>query len=367
MVSLPSRIPEAWWRHVVEIADRRLGPPKRPLPELVAETSELYTRRREDIDRTRAGEALQARLRFFLPRDVIKILFPLEELRRAGALPARRRWRVLDLGCGLGTTTFGVSWFTKLYDVADALEVRAFDSSEEALELFRALDPPGAPIELDARVADLRTRAELGEGYDLVVMGLVLNELDDAQKLALVKRAASTLAPEGALIVIEPALREPTRALQRLRDAIAAEGALHVFAPCLHAKPCPMLASERDWCHEERPFELPDELARVARAAKLRTDRSTFSYLTLRHEPSPTLSGSALRNHSAFRVVSSRLKTKGKLELVVCRGDGELEKMRRLDRHASEANAAFGEAHRGDVLCRTGSGRIGADERVTRQ
>lgn len=362
MVSLPSRIPETWWQHVVAVADRVLGAPKRPLGELVAETSALYTRRREDIELTREGEALHARLRFFLPRDVIKVLFPLDELRRAGGLPTGRIWRVLDLGCGLGTTTFGASWFARLHDVADALEVRALDVSDEALRLFRKIDPPGVPIRLDARVADLRGSMDLGKDYDLVLMGLMLNELDDDEKLAMVKRAASALGPEGALIILEPALREPTRALQRLRDAVVDD--LHVFAPCLHSEPCPMLANPRDWCHEERPFELPAELAAVARSAKLRADRSTFSYLTLRTRARQRL-GPRLGPEGAFRVVSSRLKTKGKLELVVCRGDGELEKMRRLDRHASEANAAFGDAQRGDVLVRSATGRVEADERVT--
>lgn len=358
-MSLPTEIPEDWRRHVEGVADRRLGAPTRPLADLVAEVSELYTRRRDEIAATRDGDALQARLRFFLPRDVIKVLFPLDELRRADALPPGRTWRVLDLGCGVGTTTFGVSWFAKLFDATDALDVRALDVGEGALRVFEEIRPPGVPLRLETEVANLRARPELGE-FDLVLMGLVLNELEDDEKLATVRWAANALAADGAMIILEPALREPTRALQRLRDVVASENdELHVFAPCLHAEPCPMLGNDRDWCHEERPFELPDALARVARAAKLRTDRSTFSYLTLRKHPRPKT--------KAMRVVSSRLKTKGKLELVVCHGDGQLEKLRRLDRHASEANAAFGEASRGDVLERSGGGRIEADERVTRR
>ena len=359
MLRVPSRIDPSWWQHVVEVADRRLGSPRRSLAELVAETSALYTTRRDAIDSTRRGDALQARMRFFMPRDLIKVLFPLDELRRAGRLPTDRTWRVLDLGCGLGTTTFGVSWFARLHDVADALHVCALDVSDEALELFAAIDPPGVPLQLDSRVADVRARPTLPKGFDLVVLGLVLNELDgDAEKLATVRWAAEAMAPGGAMIVLEPALREPTRALQRVRDALALQDDLHVFAPCLHEQPCPMLANERDWCHEERPFELPEALVPVARAAKLRSDRSTFSYLSVCRTPRPTT--------DAFRVVSSRLKTKGKLELIVCRGDGELEKLRRLDRHATEANAAFGEAKRGDVLERKGTGRIDPDEQVTR-
>ncbi len=356
-MKLPSQLPEGWLTHVHACADRVLGAPKRPLVELVTEVSERYTKRRDELASTRHGDALQARTRFFLPRDVIKVLHPLRELHDAGLIP-QRAWNVLDLGCGVGTTSLGAVWFAELIG-GEGLNVTGVDESADACRMFSELAAQASQVAVQTRVADLRRKPSLGGPYDFVLMGLVLNELDEQEASDLVLWAAQFLTDEGALIILEPALRDPTRRLQALRDRLVDE--LTVFAPCLHTAPCPMLENPRDWCHEDRPFELPNELEQVARAANLRTGRSTFAYLTLRRD-GRRLGTNCGAKH--FRVVSSRLKSKGKLELMGCRGDGVLEKLRRLDRHASEANQAFGDAGRGDVLVRTGEGRIDVDEDV---
>ena len=45
-----------------------------------------------------------------------------------------------------------------------------------------------------------------------------------------------------------------------------------------------MLATEGDWCHEDLPIDLPPWVAPLARAAGLRWQRLTFSYLALRRD-----------------------------------------------------------------------------------
>src|SRR5690606_12297420 len=103
---------------------------------------------------------------------------------------------------------------------------------------------------------------------------------------ALLRSLSALLAPRGALVVLEPALRATTRALMRTRDAIAAaNGPPYLAYPCPHAGPCPMLANERDWCHQELALALPPPVARLAAAAGLREERLTFASLVLRNEP----------------------------------------------------------------------------------
>src|SRR5690606_37003605 len=123
--------------------------------------------------------------------------------------------------------------------------------------------------------------------YDLILLGLALNEDEAAaaEEARLLRALCALLAPGGALIVLEPALRETTRALQRTRDLIAAEGGPFIAYPCPHAAPCPMLARERDWCHQELPLSLPPALARLAAASGLRDKKLTFASLVLRNEP----------------------------------------------------------------------------------
>jgi hypothetical protein len=161
-------------------------------------------------------------------------------------------------------------------------------------------------------------------------------------------RLGRLLTPDGAIVVLEPALRSSSRTLQQVRSRFAAEpGPLHVFAPCLQLGPCPLLERERDWCHEQLPLALPQRVAELARAAGLRTAQLSFSYLTL-HRERRSLAELA-PGRAAYRVVSARLQTKGKLELLVC-GPGAPRRVQRLDRHAGPENAALDTARRGSVV-----------------
>jgi hypothetical protein len=136
-----------------------------------------------------------------------------------------------------------------------------------------------------------------------------------------------------------------------------------VFAPCVRSGPSPMLASARDWCHAEMPVRLAPPLAALARAAGLRTERLTFSYLTLRLEPS-ALARAADR--TLGRIVSEPLISKGKRELVAC-GEGGLVRLRRLDRRRSDTNAVFDQLVRGDVVAWDGTPEVVSDTEIARQ
>jgi ribosomal protein RSM22 (predicted rRNA methylase) len=200
----------------------------------------------------------------------------------------------------------------------------------------------------------------IAESYDLIVLGQVLSELDrDAdgatrvrRHVELLGRLAGHLVPGGSLVVVEPALRDRTRHLHAVRDAlleVPGDPRLWVRAPCVHDDPCPMLRNEDDWCHEDLAVDLPSWLVPVARAAGLRWQGLTFSYLVL---------GRGVRTESAgssVRVVSAPRITKGKRELFLCgdldaTGRATCVKGMRLDRHRSASNADWDEAARGDVL-----------------
>ena len=84
-------------------------------------------------------------------------------------------------------------------------------------------------------------------------------------------------------IVVEPALRETARDLHEVRDQVLGRGLGHVFAPCTRrAAPCPMLADPRDWCHEERPLDLPPRALALAINTGLRDGAMKFAYLVVR-------------------------------------------------------------------------------------
>ncbi|MET0285908.1 MAG: class I SAM-dependent methyltransferase [Polyangiales bacterium] len=339
----------------------------RMLAESVGSLSRVYTRERGQLGQLDSGSLL-ARAGFFFARDLVKPFGPLDELHAAGVLPAGDTLRVLDLGAGMGATSFGLARWLRIRSLpVKQLTVVALEQNAAALRGFAAFGKALrdvdelVPIELDARAEDLRTlRGE--RGFQLVLFGFVLNELFAdapdrvARRAQLVRDAYDMLTPDGALLILEPALKETTRELMQLRDALSD---LPIVAPCLHDQGCPMLANERDWCHQELPYALPPALADVARAASLRFEGLLYSSLVLSRQP-------VTRDPGLWRVVSDRLETKGKLELYGC-GRGEYVRFTQLNRKASPANHAFTEARRGDVLRIEGDGaRIEAETNVSR-
>ena len=362
-LSIPS-LSEAFLERVAAVSRAELGLDHLAgarLVEGVAAVSRRYTLERAELAELQ-GDAqwLSARLQFFLPRDLLKLHGPLSELASVAALPRKRRWRVLDLGAGLGATSLGVARFAALSGSADSLDVTAVDVDSEALALFQALHAdlralPGAPMQLTTQVAELTSwlrSAARGGPYDLIVLGLVLNELrgerDDA-RLRHVCELTQLLDPEGALIIIEPALRETSRSLHVLRDALAArDAAPYVFAPCLRTAACPMLARPRDFCHERLPYDLPASLATVAAGAGLRERDLTYSYLTLTPAPR-SLRELASSDETLFRAVSGQLESKGKTEVWLC-GQSAAPRAQRLDRQRTDQNAELELAERGCVL-----------------
>jgi ribosomal protein RSM22 (predicted rRNA methylase) len=284
---------------------------------------------------------------FFTIADAMKIAIPLGELHHRGALPATRPLRIVDLGAGCGAMSLGA--IAALPSGDDTrLEILAIDRDAAALAIARA-----AVRELAARrriAATIVTRdddvvrAKL-PAADLVVIGTLLNELAPGARQELVLRALTAIGDDGAVIVIEPALRDTARALHELRDEIVRSGRGHVFAPCTRTlAPCPALADPRDWCHEDRALQLPRRTAELARLTHLRDGGMKFAYLVLRRQPLGLVEAA-----SAWRVVSAPMPAKGKLEVIGCSAAGRVP-LRLLRRHRTPDNRDFDAADRGDVL-----------------
>ncbi|MFT3923688.1 MAG: small ribosomal subunit Rsm22 family protein [Myxococcales bacterium] len=357
------------------------------LSDAVAELSRVYTRERDALaERSRGQTVLGARLAFFLPRDLVKVLGPLSEIKDWLVAHPERSLRVLDVGAGLGATSLGLSRFLRLAGArVERLEVTALERDARALSVFEhlcgelvAMPDEFVPIQLDARTQDV-SDARLGSEFDLVLFGFVLNELYTdlpveqriTRRTQLLEQAASRLRPGGAVIVLEPALKESTRELMRVRDELAASPkAPFVFAPCTRLGPCPMLAGERDWCHQELPYVLPPALAQVAQGAGLRFEGLSYASLVLRNEPRVFTPAPGAEGDALYRIVSERLESKGKLELYGC-GEAGYVRFTRLERDDSEENRAFGEARRGDLLRIAEPldppGRLGKQTRAKRQ
>lgn len=327
----------------------------------IIDRSRRYTSERERLSAPADRTAdLAARAAFFTIADAMKVAVPLAELVGRAALPARRPLRVVDIGAGCGAMSLGLVAHLGSDARGDAaFEILAIDRDVDALRIAGAAVRGLAArrridVAITTRSADVT--ATTVPPCDLALAGSVLNELPAPARRALVERALAAIAPDGAVILIEPALRDTSRALHELRDAILAAGTASVFAPCTRrGGPCPALADPDDWCHEDRSITLPPRTAELARLTHLRDSGMKFSYLVLRHADAPLVAAP-----HAWRVVGQPRPAKGKLEVYGCSDAGRVP-LRLLKRNRAEANRAFERARRGDVLVADAPVR---DERV---
>jgi ribosomal protein RSM22 (predicted rRNA methylase) len=283
--------------------------------------------------------------------------WPVSYLQARGILSElpRRPRAVLDLGSGPGPVGFAAL-------DAGAAEVVLADRSSTALQAARALAAaafqPVATRAWNPTQGGLLSGLAEGRRFDLVTLGHVLNELHpgaaaaeaDRRRAALLEEALALLAPGGSVVVIEPALRDTSRALLRVRDLLVARGHA-VRAPCLFRGPCPALLRETDWCHAERPVEPPPLVARIARAAGLRREAVKMSYLVLSAPGEPWAEPPPGR---VFRIVSEPLPSKGRLRYMGCGPEGRMG-LALQEKHLADGNRRFERLLRGDVVAVLGA------------
>ncbi len=326
----------------------------------VIRLSRLLTRDRDDLpaDYLRDPGLRNAYIHYYLPANMAKVHLPLRELaRHPGGLLRRERLRVLDLGCGPGTSVLGMLEFFSAESQSPFLEFTAVDqvaaNLRAAVELFRERQSSHAAGTSLLTVAEPVTGAlKACRGpYDIIIFSNVLNELFPGAGDRVARRIESVgavldglLAADGACIIIEPALRETTREMLLVRDGMLARG-FTVYSPCLMQDRCPALANPKDWCHEDIPWSPPDRVRELDALTGLRKDSLKFSYAVMRKD------GRTLADfcrNDALRVVSEPLPSKGKTELYLCGRDGRKMTMRQ-DKDRSPQNAAFDDLGRGAV------------------
>jgi ribosomal protein RSM22 (predicted rRNA methylase) len=331
----------------------------------VADLSRLFTKDR--IERKRSyldEESLRAGyLTYFLPVNLAKVQALLDELPPDTLCrSADQPLKVLDVGSGPGTGALAVlDWMRQQStqrDVAIVAVDQALPALQEAERLWKAYgrSSPGPSSMLMPIHANLQRSGSLDlckqEGpFELIVMANAISELwceardTIGSRVTFVRSLLDLLAPHGALIIMEPALRETSRELHLVRDGLLKAGVCTVYSPCLHDAPCPALIKEGDWCHEERGWTPPPIVSAIDREVGFIKDALKFSYVILRKDGRTIVP----RRPDLFRVVSELREMKGEKRAWLCNETGRPE-VGRQDRLRSESNAAVDEWHRGAIV-----------------
>ena len=361
--SLRARLLHAAARQcILAVEAANTATPDRDLAKAVERLSDLYTTRRGALSSEQADASyLTAKREYFLASDAPKVALALAEC--AGRSEAFARLskletvRVTDLGAGVGATSVGfLAWLAgerARHAVATPvrIELHAVELGEPAARAYEtsvkaaAAAIPGASLALMIEARDFRRFTT--PACDLILCQTAINELlVGAEHERETVQLVSTWSRAAPMLVIEPALKTTTRALMALRDSLVKLGGAHVVAPCLHQLPCPMRAREGDWCHEARRIEPTPRVAAIDKIVGRRDERALFAFLAT----APGMAPARPVEPVELRLVTDTLGSRGKTERLVCRADGELRLMRLLDRETTDANRAFLDAERGDVV-----------------
>jgi ribosomal protein RSM22 (predicted rRNA methylase) len=247
-------------------------------------------------------------------------------------IPAWQPATLLDLGSGPGTALWAAAaqW-------PAITRMTAWERETAFIALGRDLASAAThPAVVATRWQSLTLGSAFPRGtpqYDLVVLGHVLNELDETMRQNVVDEAWAHTS--GVLLMVEPGTSAAFPVVRAARDRLLGQGA-HTIAPCAHDTPCPL---ENDWCH------FPQRLARPAfqRRAKEGTanwEESKYSYAAMsRFPPSSPIWG---------RLIHQPQVNKAGVELIVSSREGIVRP--RIQKRDRERFRQARDLHWGDAL-----------------
>lgn len=282
-------------------------------------------------------ELLHAYMLYYLPRSYVQARLAFRHLE------GKPISRVLDLGSGPGPLLLAAQ---DAFHIARGAGLTAVDHDARALKLADELTGARTFVSKLPQLPPAISK----ERFDVVSLGLVINELFKGAPDAVARRAAwltesvwPLVVDGGHLVIVEPALRETGREALQLRDALVGAG-LRVIAPCTRQGNCPALEKDRDWCHAGLRFQPPRALEAIGRAVGIDPTDVRFTYLIFEKAPAP-----AAEPPELLRVVSELMVEKGRMKIWVCGPRGRVL-LDRQDKHRTEANALLDVLQRDDLL-----------------
>ncbi len=248
-----------------------------------------------------------------------------------------RPLEVMDVGAGPGAAASALCLIDHPW-IARKTRIRALDQSQSMLGLGAEwIDHWAAHHARDIRVAsermDLNPKSlrdfrsfEKWPRVDLWMSSFFLNELRDFKESPRELAEALTVhwdrvcKQQSLIVIVEPGLRETTRKLLELRQALIDRwkadrtSRFSIRLPCGGHQICGALADPKDWCHETAAWWRPPPITFLDKELRQDHKSLTFSYLVIERGFPP-------HAPRASRIVSGVKKLPGKKrshELFVC-------------------------------------------------
>jgi SAM-dependent methyltransferase len=239
------------------------------------------------------GYSVLGYLAYHFPVYFMQTEHLLAGLARDGLL--KKNMTILDVGTGPGVVPLAIADLWSRLDSARA-SVYSLERSEEHIEAFLflrdAFVPRGGNVSIKPPVkADIREPLPpaIPEKVDLVIFSNVLNELSDSTMdttAGIVERIAERLAPDGTILIVEPADEENATRMRTITAELHRRG-LFIHAPCtfIWGTPC---TAPRCWSFATapaiRPTRLMEALARCEESYRYVNTDIKYSYTVLRKD-----------------------------------------------------------------------------------
>ena len=237
-----------------------------------------------------SGYSVLGYLAYQFPVYFVQFEHVLYDLLKDGLL--KDRMKVLDVGTGPGTVPLAIADFYNRLDKAEAT-IYSLEKYDENIEAYLTIVPEYAGLKGRVKIekpvkADLMEKPQMPDGIDLMIFSNVLNEIDalfDA-KVDAVAEMASHLAPDGNIVIIEPADKENSTRMRRLVRKLLDKG-LGMYSPCAFIW-CDKCKADSCWSFEEKddiqPTDLMKKLADTEESYKYLNTDIKFSYAILRKD-----------------------------------------------------------------------------------
>lgn len=352
------------------VSDRQLHQIARSVKTL----SDYYTKGGAEGSRDlfKDSALLQAYLIYYLPVNLVKLFAVLDELacQDFSALFPGDEIRILDIGCGPGTYLLGFLEYLKknkrLFPATTTISWVGLDRSGAALSAAKHLLDDYLAEEImpgevtctgsfhHAQISPACIRTEihrLGTPFHVIILGNILAELPLQDIPPLLDEIISCMAPNGILIVIDPGTKKAFRTILNVRQTVLQKHPLFVYAPCLTTGPCPLYSHSSEWCHASlywQPPAIVDKLDALLPFDKRKGVAYSYLVCTKKQLDRCALFTGVPREH-IWRIVSSRICTKGEERMYVCNGLNRVL-VRRMKRNCSHINEDFSGVRRGDLV-----------------
>lgn len=216
--------------------------------------------------------------------------------------------KIFDVGAGCGAASFAANELINIDDL------RCYERENVMINLGKKLMKEDDFLkETFWKEFDV-TKDHLEFNCDMIIASYMINELKEEDR---VRVCMDLFEHAKMMLIVEPGTKQGFENIKKLRDAFIENGA-YIIAPCPHGTRCNL--EEDDWCHFTSRISRTKAHMQI-KEVEVPYEDEKFSYLMVSKE-------NILNEEKISRVLRHPQIEPGKIELKLCKDDGNIEDVR---------------------------------------